>query len=205
MRWLSSCAWLSVLTPALSAQGVRIVEPTGTQNFSDLQPAIDAAGDGDVLLVAAGSYGSFSIDGKALWIVALPGALARVEGTARVQNLAPDQTVVLIGLTVDPPTPTSGLEEDGTALWLEANPGHVRLQDCSFIGATGEGDGQCQPFGHIDGWHAVRAIANQRIAFAGCTIQGGAGTGIPGSTQCYESPAGDGGHGVFATSSPVAF
>lgn len=45
-------------------------------DFTELQTAIDAAGDGDTLLIHPGSYSSATIDNQALTLVGAPGDLA---------------------------------------------------------------------------------------------------------------------------------
>src|SRR5262245_20900114 len=85
-------------SPAL-AGGVRIVEPTGTQNFTTIQAAIDAAPGAAVILVGEGSYPGFSIQDRTLSIFAVPGATVDVEHIS-ISGIAADQDVVVSGLSV---------------------------------------------------------------------------------------------------------
>lgn len=64
---VSSLLVLSLVSPA--AAGVLTVGPSG-QMFTSPQAAVDAAVDGDVVLVHPGSYFAFTVDGKALAVVA---------------------------------------------------------------------------------------------------------------------------------------
>ena len=91
----------SILVLALAGvadAGVTVVTGSG----SALALAVEAAADGDTLLVRAGSYDSFDLNGKSLAIVAYPGEsvslLASTPVAARVRNLLPGQTCILDGL-----------------------------------------------------------------------------------------------------------
>ncbi len=64
-------------------------------DFTQIQAAIDAAADGDVLLVKPGLYEQFALS-KRLTVLAEPGAAARA--VCRIQNLSADQQVVIDGL-----------------------------------------------------------------------------------------------------------
>src|SRR5689334_20349069 len=70
-----------VLAPlALAApNGVTVVAPSGGE-YADVQPAIDAAADGEIVLVRAGSYGPFTVSGKSVHVVADAGAVVDVNG-----------------------------------------------------------------------------------------------------------------------------
>ncbi|MEM7307447.1 MAG: hypothetical protein AAF682_12290 [Planctomycetota bacterium] len=91
-----------------SAQTVWTVDESGGGDFLDIQPAIDAAADGDVIVVEAGVYGPIHIDGKGLRLHATSTAMsifndppAGVGGSAvTIENLAADQSVVIDGINV---------------------------------------------------------------------------------------------------------
>ena len=97
--------WLALLPPtllsttlSLAAQAdVTIVDPGGGpgSDYTDLQDAVDAACDGDLLLVRSGTH-SARIDGKSLVLQAETPLGARFE-LLRVWNLAADQFVSLQG------------------------------------------------------------------------------------------------------------
>lgn len=60
---------------ALSAQRTLIVDPNGGQGtFKDIQPAIDAASSGDIIVVRKGDYSGLRIHRKLVTILADPGA-----------------------------------------------------------------------------------------------------------------------------------
>src|SRR6516164_8743863 len=100
IRWLTRMAWLgfaalfSMSSDAI-ASGVRIVDASGQRNFADIQSAIDAAVDGDVLLVGAGVYPGFTVDGKSLSIIGVPAGVQAVEvGNVVVRNLDGKSAVI---------------------------------------------------------------------------------------------------------------
>jgi hypothetical protein len=91
--------------------GVIRVDPSGAGDFTAIQPAIDAAANGDVILVAAGDYwtpavgqlaANLIVDAKALTLIAdPPGASVKVPGM-RILNLAANQTVFVRGFDALP-------------------------------------------------------------------------------------------------------
>ncbi|HTF90181.1 MAG TPA: right-handed parallel beta-helix repeat-containing protein [Planctomycetota bacterium] len=141
-----------LFTPLALAGGVRIVGPNGGASFPTIQSAVNAASDGDVLLIGAGTYTAFTIDGKDLFLTTTPGAAVQIQGSILIQNLV-GKNVVLTGLSVT----TTG----GTALRIANSSGNVRAQNCSFKGAPS-----------IAG---VSIVASDKVVFASCTLQGGAG------------------------------
>ena len=101
-----TCAALAAAASPVLAQAVWTVDGAGGADFDELQPAIDAAADGDVILVASGAYAPIRIDAKGVRLHADGGFPMifneRVGGgdeeAIRVANLAPGQAVVLDGI-----------------------------------------------------------------------------------------------------------
>lgn len=180
---LAACALLTVLA---SAQGVRVVTPAGDLNFTDIQPAVDAAGEGDVLLVAEGSYSAFTIDGKSLSIHALPGAAVVLQGSASVVHLGPDQCVLLDGVRVH-------AADGNVALRLHDNEGLVRLQDCELRGGGDPGNSG-------GGLAGIEIIDCAGVALLQCDVLGG--IGLAGLEDYF--PATDGGPGIVVERGAVA-
>jgi predicted outer membrane repeat protein len=185
-------------TPA-HAEGARILEAPGLPPFTSLQTAVDAAADGDTILVAAGTYGSVTIDGKGLSLIAAPDQIVLIEGTIEVLNLPAASTVLLSALRV-----TGATLEDFSApgLVVTACAGHVRVEACILQGGAGEEPpGESQTFGK--GGHAVVLQASPQVAFSRCTIAGG--DGGEDDSNCYDCTGGEGGLGVRVSLSTPAF
>jgi len=124
--------FLSLALPATA--DVHVVDLAGGGDFLDLQPAIDAAVDGDLLLVKAGSlYSTALIDGKGLTIVAEDGVFVFADWF-EVRNLPLRSTVMLAGMRT---TPSVG---QPVALRLVDNEGAVRLVDMELYAPTGVDD-----------------------------------------------------------------
>ena len=91
------CPWTLVWmfsSLGVASDQVLIVDELGS-GFTDIQPAIDAAADGDTVVVRSGFYGDFVIMGKSLTVV---GDGAPTVGPFRVQSTAADQVVTIRGL-----------------------------------------------------------------------------------------------------------
>jgi hypothetical protein len=109
-------ALLLLLVPALAPVStaqfqVHTVDSLGPADFAQLQPAIDAASAGDLILVAPGGYEPAVLDGKGLAIVASGGFPVVIDTTGTfgvpitdpiltVRNVPADQACLISGLTV---------------------------------------------------------------------------------------------------------
>lgn len=191
---------LLAFAPIARAGGVRVVESSGTQNYADIVSAVAVAPDGAVILVGAGSYGGFSINGKSLSIFAVPGANVNVTGPVQVIGLADTQTVVLSGLRV-----VDGASSPQTrpALEILACAGQVRVQQCSFK-AYDYFAGFCPGFPLQKGGPGARVTSSDRVAFTKCTITGGRGEGLDPNEMPGCAPAAEGGAGIEALGSTLA-
>jgi pectin methylesterase-like acyl-CoA thioesterase len=67
---------------------VLVVDASGGGSYTQIQPAIDAADDGDTILVKSGSYTWFSVIDKSIAIVGDAGANVSLVGGARVEGCA---------------------------------------------------------------------------------------------------------------------
>ena len=123
-----------------SIGNVWTVDDSGGADFSDLQPAVDAASSGDVLLVAAGVYGNVAVLGKGLTILG-DGAVPSVRQLV-ARDLPAGEELVLrslafVGLSFTPLT----LEENEGTVWVEdctfqrnlVSNGGIRVKDCSSV------------------------------------------------------------------------
>ncbi len=147
----SSLVLLALLAPLpLDAQAqVWVVDDDGGAgvHFTTIQAAVNAAADGDVVLVRSGSYAGVTVDAKELAVVADAGADARAQ-LCVVRDLAPSQTVELRGLFL-------------TALRLENSLGPVWIEDVTVerpaVGGAGFGG-------------AVDIIGCRDVGLQRCTI-----------------------------------
>src|SRR5688572_17225523 len=95
--WLRSLALLIGIAMVARAGNVHVVDLHGT-GLTQIQSGVDAAVDGDVVLVKSGTYASFVVPNKGLAIVADTGADVRVLGAIRARNLAAGKTLLLANL-----------------------------------------------------------------------------------------------------------
>lgn len=165
---------------------VHIVSPLVQGAFLDVQDAIDAASDGDLIVVYEGSYSSILIDDLAVAILGWPSQVVTT-GPIRVQNLAAGKLVVLSGLQV--PLGPEVPDPAEPALTASSCAGSLRLQDCSLAGQTASTGSA--PDGMV-------LIDCDDVAISNSWTLGGARTGyVPGIS-------GDGGRGLYAVNSRVA-
>lgn len=180
-----------LLALGASAQGhVWVVDAASGPgaDFSALQPAIDAALDGDLLLVRSGSYTHATLSAKALTIAADSGANVQSAGL-RVQATAATQPVVLRGLRLFPPSGASAL------LSVDACQGEVWVESC-YINGIDTGAvalhasprvliERCEIYGGVGTWNALTgtisagkpgiALDGGQLALFECAVRGGAG------------------------------
>ncbi len=192
----------AVLTLATRAShaDVRILG-SGGPSFPVLQDAVDAAADGDTLLLGGQVHEGCVIDGKGLTLVALPGVSTEVLGCVDVRNLAAASTVRLDGLVL------RGLSYDDVvqftnepAVRLEGNLGAVQLYGCELSGGSGPVN-EYNEFGYSDGANALVAIDSVQVTLAGCELLGGNGAGVVGT---FDTEGGAGGDALRAEGSALA-
>lgn len=96
---LTPAPLLLALAGPLGAQEVHVVDSTGAGEFLTVQEAVDAASDDDTVLVRSGDYPGFTIEGKALQVVAESGQQVRMTEHVWIKNQLPGKDVYLSGLT----------------------------------------------------------------------------------------------------------
>ena len=169
---------------------VLIVDAAGSTPFLDVQSAVDAAVDGDVILVLPGTYAEFDVTSKALALSAQ--GPVDITGTILVSDVGAGQYVVLDGFTA-----TGQSAGSGFGLLVRNNAGSVWVQDGVFTGSDAD-PSVCYDDGH-DG---IRVAHSASVALVACSSSGGGASThdsitIPLSIEM-------GGAGLFARSSTVS-
>ncbi|MBK6939174.1 MAG: hypothetical protein IPH13_03070 [Planctomycetes bacterium] len=179
--------------------------------FATVAQAIDAAADGDVLLVRQGVYGGtlpITINAKSLTIVADTAANVLLTHPLRIVNLAPTQSVVLRGLRIETATDVTD------AIDLTGNLGTVWIEDTSVTAFGGRGALSLSDSAHCvvvrsAGTGGVAPSTGNSFGGRGCFVQGFASTshlsafesqfvGGKGRNGVLNTHAGNGGIGVAA-------
>lgn len=148
---LSLAAFALFAGSANALQGaVIVVDWQGGGDFTQLQPAIDAASDGDVLLIKSGGYSGFVLDGKSLVLQGDPFArVSPIEGGSIVRNVSGE--VVLRNLEFG----TTGAFPQKNLTILE-NSGSVLLDACQFR----------------SGIPGLRVVNSAAVTFVECVVEG---------------------------------
>lgn len=197
-RQLSLVAAMVLLDAATPRADVRILDDPSSSGYVYLQDAVDAAQDGDTLVLGQGTYTSASIDGKGLVLMAASPGLAEIEGTLSIRNLPKGGLILLGGLSI---TGGTGSLDGEPAVILENNTGPVRIIDCAFVGGVGR---QVVETDQGEGGDAVQCFGNAQVAIHGSLLTGGAGGGDPSGAQ-FDCHGGNGGLGLNSSNSAVAF
>src|SRR5260221_5846410 len=156
VRALASGLLVSVVS-LLAASGralaghVLVVDAGGSGSCTDIERAVNAAVDGDAILVKSGSYAGIYIGDKTLSIVADTGAVVVVQGQVSVNYLSANRSVLVAGLQIG--------SVNSSAVWIRYSPGGVRLHDCTIVGAD-NASATCS-----DGWRGVE-IESSKIGRA---------------------------------------
>jgi hypothetical protein len=149
--------------PPLARADVLTIDDDGPADFSALQPAIDAALPGDVLLVAPGDYAGFVVDGKGLSILAsVPGAPGQrpvFHSGIIVRHLPAGQTLLLEGLRADTPVFTAA---DADALRIEDCAGSVRVAHSALHGFPVPGAVGPAPAG-LSAWSSPDVVVTDSV------------------------------------------
>ncbi|MBK7644463.1 MAG: hypothetical protein IPJ19_15705 [Planctomycetes bacterium] len=178
-------AWTISALPAFAAGHVLTVGGSNP-DFTDIQPAIQAAALGDVVLVRPGSYSGFLMSGKSVSVIADPPGSVTINGTVLVQfEDASQPAVVLSGLHIIAQlgiplscaavgAPIRCVEIEGTAVGLGLpganiyNCSDVAMTRCIFRGGT-------NPNPQYAGGDGLDVGSNSRLALSDCSLHAGAG------------------------------
>lgn len=203
-------AALALLCGALAAParaGVIVVDATGGGDQLTIEHGVQAAADGDVLLVRAGVYPPFLVDGKSVAIVADAGAVVTVAGTIHVRDVPAGKTVLLDRLNAT--GATTLVPDFGYGLIARNCAGRLRIQNCTLTGAKGfgltYGGSACAPGGQSEGWSGARAENCADVAIALSQLLGGDGGNLF-NLPCDGVPTTGtpGGDGLLAWNSAVS-
>src|SRR5437016_4501091 len=148
VTFLSTLFALAIMAPLARAQGNVIV--VANAGYFDLQHAIDAAVDGDTIIVRNGTFGDCVISGKGLSIIADPELSATVH-SFQVSALPAGGVAILAGFHV----PGFGVRVDNCA-------GRVRL-----IGLY------CSSSTALSGTAGLSVDTSNDVAAVRCTLHGG--------------------------------
>jgi len=165
---LSSILCLCAAAPALSGSAsasVIVVDSAGS-GFTEIQPAVDSAVDGDTILIVSGAYQAFGVRDKALAIVGDASSDVRIDGTIRIGELAPEKTLVLANLSA---YGNSRIASLGYGLYLSSNHGRVLVEDCTFAGFSSP----ATLFIGVNGQDAVRIENCRDVALVHTVAVGG--------------------------------
>lgn len=124
---------LMLLCASVVRAEVLVVGPGG--GFRDVQGAVDAATDGDLVLIRGGDYGPVTLGDVSLTLAADRDARVRLHGGLTVRGLSAGRQVVLSDLVVlmdgDGPAPAKAAAPR-PALVLSDCAGSLRVQDCEL-------------------------------------------------------------------------
>jgi len=211
-RWLGGALAL-VCAASAWGQTVHVVAGDGSGDFLEIQGAVTAAEEGDVILVRphVERYGFTTIDGKSLTVVGDGGVRPAMEDL-RVVNLAADQAVVVRFLDIEGRLDISifgALQRNGVE--LISNQGCVWLEDLLVAGANGVpklGGSEAGLRGLVVQDSAcVIAVDSQFFggsgehSVAGTADPGGDGALLTGSTVAFHGCTVTGGRGGFGFNS----
>ncbi len=169
MRFSACVLGLVVIAPQVVAQGkVIVVDATGAGAFTDLRAAVDAANDGDLVLVKDGLYDTFRIEGKSLTVTADLGANVEMLNwmPAEVFTLAPGQRVVVRGLRSTGITGTAGTLGGFRTSFNEGLVWYEDIESC--------GENSVNP-------SVLAPLASGTVIYQRATMTGECPTSIPGA------------------------
>lgn len=194
-----------LLLPTLAHAGnLIVVDASGGGDFTSIEAALQAASNGDLLLVKTGNYQAFLVNGKTVDIVADAGAVVTISGGPRVAWLPAGGRVRVVGLTVH--GIASATLFGGHGINVVECLGAVRIEHCELNGADNtQLDPACFGWGDASGWEGASVVSSNDVVFSHCTLRGGAGMHLVDAPGCAQlTPGGGGGHGIRATGSTVA-
>lgn len=165
-----------VLVPVLAlpaSAGVLIVDAKPPAGFIDIQSAVDAASDGDTLLVKSGIYPGFVVVDKDLTIAGDALAQVQIDGTIHVRDLGAEKTVLLAGLDA-----AGGARFDGTGLRLVDNAGMVWVEGCSIRARASQACMAAAAAAHVERCGRVAIVRSDLVGSEAAPGQGSGGDAL---------------------------
>jgi hypothetical protein len=189
-----STLWLAAPALLPPIGNVLVVDDDGSAPFTTIQSAVDAAIDGDVVLVRPGNYSGFSITDESLVVVGDLGAAILVHGPVHVVDIAASRSVVLANLSV---TGAQSFDlELAVGLMLRNDAGSVRVESCTLVGWAGMWARGCADVSvvgcYLRGAFGILAAESSVVTVYGSVVRGA----DSGPTLCFNQvgrPGGDGG------------
>lgn len=174
------------LATALHAD-VLHVDASGAGDFLDLPEAVAAASDGDILLLAPGSYSGATLDDLGVALVG-DGDGVELHGRLVIRDLAAGKRVALSALRIEPPVDPDEFVTSPPSLHVLDCDGAVRIERCTILGASHAPDsGGCMGFG---GWPSgavgLWVESSADVVLEGCAVEGGRGVEDGGLGGCLD-------------------
>ena len=179
-------AFVSVIAALLTAEAraTIVVDDSGGADFTSLQAAIDAAADGEQILVRTGNYfaspgqARLQIIGKGLSIVAEAGAVVQTPGL-ELSGMPAGRWVMVRGLKLGP------AQSAAPSVLVTASGGTLLAEDCWVVGRNGEPlvflgvNTTASPAVHVE--------AGGSATFENCTLVGGTGAAESSNPGFFEA------------------
>jgi hypothetical protein len=179
----------AVLGSTLARSEVTIVGQSGS--YATLQAAVDAASDGDTLIVGDGTYNTgCTVTNKSLALIAQAGVTHSIKDRVSVVNLGTGKRVLLSGLSI---TGKNSSFQTNPGVVVSDCAGSVSLRACVLKGGT-----YTSEFNPMQSGHGLALSNSSSVVASACTISG-ANAGMPSGYAARQ-----GGHGVHAIASSVA-
>lgn len=169
----SALVLAATLSSAPSSAAVLLVSPSQPGAYPTLQSAVDAATEGDTVLVRPGIYVGCEVVDKALTIAmeVPPSSSNGIVGRISVRNLAAHKTVVLSRMKVINFFASGAFDDAGAAVFIDHCDGAVRLQALTLLAAEGTAT-------HVNGYPAILVIDSTNVEMVAVTATGGVGYGL---------------------------
>lgn len=182
------------LTAIASADILEVGGPN--EDYATIQEAVNAAVSGDTVLVGAGAYSGFGINGKGVSVVAVEGALVRVKQEIAIRNLPEGEQIDLVGLTVK----TNTAKNRG--LVAANNQGVIWIEECLLDGYDSTPDPGSPPFSFLPDTETGALVLNtQDLVLIRCQLKGG--NGYSQSDEHSDPYSTSGWHGLIVENSEV--